>query len=119
VANILRGVSRGRNKVGKRRIIQGTTMGRSATMSQQPKKNRVTVKIYDEEYTMRGTASPEYMRRLADYVDEKMKQIGQANSRLGINKVAVLTSVNLADELFRLRKEVRELENMLKKKSTK
>lgn len=94
-------------------------MGRSATMSQQPKKNRVTVKIYDEEYTMRGTASPEYMRRLADYVDEKMKQIGQANSRLGINKVAVLTSVNLADELFRLRKEVRELENMLKKKSTK
>ena len=43
----------------------------------------------------------------------------QANSRLGINKVAVLTSVNLADELFRLRKEVRELENMLKKKNTK
>ncbi|HZK25782.1 MAG TPA: cell division protein ZapA [Oscillospiraceae bacterium] len=88
-------------------------------MSQLPEKNRVSVKIYEEEYTMRSSASPEYMRRLASYVDEKMKQIGQTNSRLGINKVAVLTSVNLADELFRLRKEVRELENLLKKKNSK
>lgn len=80
-------------------------------------KNRVNVKIYGEEYTMRSPSSPEYMKRIAHYVDEKMKHIGQANSRLGVNKVAVLTALNLADELFRVRKELRELESQLNKKA--
>ncbi|MCR3921302.1 MAG: cell division protein ZapA [Firmicutes bacterium] len=88
-------------------------------MSQYEDKNRVSVKIYGEEYTMRSPATPEHMRRLANYVDEKMKQVGQANNRLGINKVAVLTSVNLADELFRARRELRELEARLHRKNAK
>lgn len=86
-------------------------------MPQEDNKNRVHVRIYGEEYTMKGDASPEYMKRVAHYVDEKMKQIGQANSRLGINKVAVLTAINMADELFRVRKELRELEILLDKKT--
>lgn len=83
----------------------------------QERKNRVSVKIFNEEYTMCSPSSPEYMRRLAQYVDDKMHLIGDTNSRLGINKVAVLTSINLADELFRLRREMRELESQLSKKN--
>lgn len=86
-------------------------------MSQFDAKSKVHVKIYGEEYTMRGSASPDYMKRIAHYVDEKMKQVGHANSRLGINKVAVLTSINLADELFRVRKELQELESLLEKQT--
>ena len=86
-------------------------------MSQEDNKNRVHVKIYGEEYTMRGNSSPDYMKRVAYYVDEKMKQVGQVNSRLGINKVAVLTAINLADELFRVRKELLELEALLEKQT--
>jgi len=91
--------------------------GRPVPMSQDDNKNRVHVRIFGEEYTMRGNASPEYMKRVAYYVDEKMKLVGQANTRLGINKVAVLTAINLADELFRVRKELRELETLLEKKT--
>lgn len=87
-------------------------------MSLDDPRNRVHVKIYDEAYTMRGPASPVYMKRVAHYVDEKMKQVGQSNSRLGINKIAVLTALNLADELFRVRKELRELEAKLEKQKT-
>lgn len=86
-------------------------------MSQSNNKNRVSVKIYGENYTMCSAASVEYMRHLAKHVDEKMAQIGQSNSRLGLNKVAVLTSINLADELFRVRRELRELQNHLQKKN--
>ncbi|MFW0861520.1 MAG: cell division protein ZapA [Dethiobacter sp.] len=81
-------------------------------------KNRVHVKIYGEEYTMRGSASPDYMKRAAHYVDEKMRQIGQANTRLGISRIAVLTAVNLADELFLLRKELQELQMTLNQKAS-
>jgi cell division protein ZapA len=87
-------------------------------MLQGDQKNRVNVKIYNEEYTMKGAASPEYMKRIAQYVDEKMRHISKANSRLGVNKVAVLTAVNMADELFRVRQELYELETLLDKKST-
>ncbi|NLP36632.1 MAG: cell division protein ZapA [Firmicutes bacterium] len=85
----------------------------------EEKKNRVNVKIYYEEYAMCGTATPDYLKRLAQYVDDKMQQIGEANKRLGTSKVAVLTAVNLADELFRARKRLRELESRLNKKNAK
>jgi len=67
---------------------------------------------------MKGAASPEYMKRLAQYVDEQMRQISKVNRRLGVNKVAVLTAVNMADELFRVRQELHEMEMLLDKKST-
>lgn len=88
-------------------------------MSRVDNKNRVSVTIYGENYKMCSTSSPEYMSRLAKYVDEKMEQIGQANSRLGSHKIAVLTAVNLADELFRTRRELRELQNQLYRKNVK
>ncbi len=85
---------------------------------QGDRKNRVNVRIYGEEYTMKGSASPEYMKRLAQYVDEKMGQVSKANSRLGVNKIAVLTAINMADELFRVRQELHKLETLLEKKQT-
>jgi cell division protein ZapA len=93
-------------------------MGRSVALTQTEPKNRVHVKIYGEDYTMRGSATPDYMKRAAHYVDEKMRQIGQTNSRLGISRIAVLTAINLADELFLLRKELQELETILDQKTT-
>jgi cell division protein ZapA len=79
-------------------------------MPQENGKNRVQVRIYGEDYMMKSNAAPDYMKRVAHYVDEKMRQVSQGSNRLGLNKLAVLTAVNLADELFRVRKELRELE---------
>jgi cell division protein ZapA len=88
-------------------------------MPQENKKNRVQVRIYGEDYTMKSEAAQDYMKRVAYYVDEKMRQVSQGNSRLGLNKLAVLTAVNLADELFRVRKELRELEEQQARRSAK
>ncbi|NLZ38448.1 MAG: cell division protein ZapA [Firmicutes bacterium] len=88
-------------------------------MSQPDNKNRVNVTIYGENYRMCSSSSPEYMLRLAKYVDEKMGQIAQTYNHLGLNRIAVLTAVNLADELFRARREIRELQNQLYRKNVK
>jgi cell division protein ZapA len=95
--------------------IVGIKHGEECAVTHTDAKSRVHVKIYGEEYTMRGPSSPDYMKRVAYYVDEKMKLIGQANNRLGINKIAVLTAINLTDELFRVRQELQALENRFAK----
>ena len=46
---------------------------------------------------------------LAQYVDRRMKTIQQRNPNLSTTKVAVLTSLNLADELNKLQEDYDEL----------
>lgn len=68
-------------------------------------KGRAVVEIFGEEYIMRGSASPEYMSMLADYIDKKMKQVASRQPNLPINKVAVLAALNVADELSKLQED--------------
>jgi cell division protein ZapA len=42
---------------------------------------------------------------LGSYVDRRMRMIGQRNHNLSITKVAVLTALNLADELNKLQED--------------
>ncbi len=68
-------------------------------------KARAAVEIFGEEYIMKGDATPEYMRMLASYVDRKMKQVAGRQPQLSALKIAVLTALNVADELSKLREE--------------
>ena len=72
------------------------------------KVTKVSVEIFNEDYT-RGEENPEYIEMLASYVDRRMKMISQRNPNLTTTKVAVLTSLNLADELNKLQEDYDEL----------
>ena len=80
-------------------------------MSTEP--SRVEVEIYGEYYTLKGQESPEYMMLVAQQVNKKMAEIGQRNSRLALNKLAVLTAINLADELLKLQEQYNNLLQMM------
>lgn len=71
--------------------------------------NKVTVSIYNEEYIVKGEENAEYIRMLAAYVDRRMKMIQQRNSNLSSHRVAVLTALNLADELNKLQEDYDQL----------
>ena len=62
----------------------------------------VSVDIYDQIYTLRGT-DPEHIIRLAATVDEKMRAVAAHGSTVDSLRVAVLAALNIADELVRLR----------------
>lgn len=64
--------------------------------------NRVDVEIYGEYYRLKGDAPPEHMLRVARYVDQTMRRVMRRNPRLSVHKAAVLSAVNIADELIRL-----------------
>jgi len=67
--------------------------------------NKVTVSIYNEDYVVKGNEDPEYIHMLGSYVDRRMRMIGQRNHNLSTTKVAVLTALNLADELNKLQED--------------
>ena len=64
----------------------------------------VQVDIFGSPYTIKkGSEDPDYIVRVAAYVDSKMREINEKLPVASVAKVAVLTSLNLADELFKER----------------
>lgn len=61
--------------------------------------NSIRVDIYDQNYNLRGS-DPEYIQKLADYVDTKMRAVAEHTSTVDSLRVAVLAALNLADELM-------------------
>lgn len=66
-------------------------------------KNKTEVLIGGRRYTLVGEESQEYMQRVALYIDKKMAEISQKESShpLSTNLLAILTSINVADDLFK------------------
>jgi cell division protein ZapA len=64
----------------------------------------IRVEIYDQNYHLRGT-DPEYIQDLAEYVDSKMRLISQQAATVDSLKVAVLAALNIADELYVLKRK--------------
>jgi cell division protein ZapA (FtsZ GTPase activity inhibitor) len=61
----------------------------------------VSVEIFGQRYPIRAALDPEYIRRLAAYVDGKIRAAGDSAPSGDPVRVAVLASLNIADELFR------------------
>ena len=48
------------------------------------------------------------MQELSSYIDGRIKKILSNNNNLGIKDAGILTAFNVADELFKLKKEIQE-----------
>ncbi|MBZ0269694.1 cell division protein ZapA, partial [bacterium] len=64
----------------------------------------MNVHILGHEYKIRSTESGEFVREVALYVDELMHQISSKMSTGTPTQVAVLAALNIAEELFRMRR---------------
>jgi cell division protein ZapA len=63
------------------------------------------VQIFGSEYHVRGDADPDYVKRVAEYVDARMHEIATTQSLVSSTKVAILTAIHIADELFQERRK--------------
>ena len=65
-------------------------------------KSFVRVSIFGHEYTVKAPADPEYIKEIAEYVSNRMKEVEQGLSTdQTISRIAILTAMNIADELKR------------------
>ena len=75
--------------------------------------NRVVVNICGEELTFIAEEPSSYMQRVGAYVNDKMAEILE-NSKVGRIDAAVLTAVNIADELFKAQTAAEQLRSQIK-----
>jgi cell division protein ZapA len=68
-----------------------------------PDDSVISVEIHGHRYPIRSTLDEAYVARLAAYVDEKMRAAADSAPTGDLLRVAVLTALNVADELFRCR----------------
>ena len=64
----------------------------------------VRVEIFDQAYNLRGS-DPEYILKLAEYVDSKMRAVAEATNTIDTVRLAVLAALNIADEYHLLRRK--------------
>lgn len=63
----------------------------------------VQVDIHGQRYALRSDLEPQYVNELAGYLDEKMRTAAQELTNADALGVAIVTALNLADELHRAR----------------
>lgn len=69
----------------------------------------VRVEIFDQAYNLRGS-DPEYILKLAEYVDSKMRAVAQATNTIDTVRLAVLAALNIADEYHLLKRKNKDKE---------
>jgi cell division protein ZapA len=68
-------------------------------------KIRVSVSIMGKEYGIVSQVDPEYIKKAAEYLDQKMREVSQNYPNITDAKIAVLAALNITDELFQARRE--------------
>lgn len=68
-------------------------------------KDKTTVHIYNNSYTIVGEENSDHIRLVAALVDEKMREIQDSNRHLDTAKLAVLTAVNAMNDYVKLQEE--------------
>ncbi len=71
-------------------------------------KNKVSVTIKNQKYTIISSETPEHIKALAFTVDEKLSSL-MASSRLTLTEALVLTALDLANEAAEQEKTVTRL----------
>ena len=83
-------------------------MAEKTSVTTTPGSSTVHVEIFGQTYTVKAGTDPGYVEELAAYVDAQMREVGKAAGAVDSVRVAVLAALNIADECFRLRGQVRD-----------
>lgn len=65
----------------------------------------IHIEVNGQRYPVRSSLEAKYVQELAAFVDRKMRLAGESSPSSDTVGLAVLTALNIADELFRARAE--------------
>ena len=64
----------------------------------------VSVDICGRRYNIRGQYDPKKIRELAEYVDRRMRRVGEQLGHGDMVQVAVMAAINIADDYYKTRR---------------
>lgn len=81
-----------------------------------PQRCRVAVEICGMQYELSATADPQYIQRLAEDVNLRLSATVQAFPDQGLSRAAILTLLEMTDELRRLESALAEQEALIERR---
>lgn len=78
----------------------------------------IRVEIYNQTYNIRSDGDSEYLIKLAEFVDSRMREISSGTLTVDSLKVAILAALHIADEFHRLKQTHEQADAQLAVRST-
>ena len=78
----------------------------------------IRVEIYNQTYNIRSDGDSEYVTGLAEFVDQRMREISSGTLTVDSLKVAILAALHIADELHRLKRLHEQADQQLAARSS-
>ena len=77
----------------------------------------IRVEIYNQTYNIRSDGDSDYVSSLAEFVDQRMREISSGTLTVDSLKVAILAALHIADELHRLKRLHEQADSQLAARS--
>lgn len=74
------------------------------------------VKILNQKFLLQTDSDERYVRKVADFVNEKIFNIQKKTSSVSTLNVAILAAINIADDLFKIKRKKVETKSTLETK---
>jgi cell division protein ZapA len=78
----------------------------------------IRVEIYNQTYSIRSDGDNDYILRLAEYVDSKMREISSGTLTVDSLKVAILAALHIADEFHQIQNMQSQVDAQLGSRSS-
>src|SRR5437867_10479860 len=93
-------------------------LGKSSMETTTTAAPTIRVEIYNQTYNIRSDGDSEYLIKLADFVDSRMREISSGTLTVDSLKVAILAALHIADELHRLKNMHEQADSQLAARSS-
>jgi cell division protein ZapA len=83
-------------------------------INQVSNKKRVEVSLFGQRFTLRSDKNEEYVQAVAQYVTSQLENVAKQSHSVSTHHVALLTALNLADQLLQKEDELLRIKQGLK-----
>jgi cell division protein ZapA (FtsZ GTPase activity inhibitor) len=77
----------------------------------------IKIRIQNQDYLLQGEGNEESVLRLAQYVNDKLKEVEENTEGLSENKTAILAVLDIANDYFQVLREKDELLSRIRERS--
>ena len=78
----------------------------------------VQISIFGQEYSVKAPADASYIKKIAEYLDSKMREVQEGFSNTqSSTRIAILAAMNITDELFTYKKEKKKFVDKVEAKT--
>ena len=79
--------------------------------------NQVSISIFGQEYSVKAPADPEYIIKIGEYLDGKMREVQAGfTTTQSSTRIAILAAMNITDELFTSRQSSGSVDSEVEEK---